>query len=51
MLVLTFHNLQHLAEYMHQTITHTRRTGNDYAASILSRAHFTAHSMRFCSIQ
>lgn len=37
MLVLTFHNLQHLADYMHQTITHTRRTGNDYAASILSR--------------
>ncbi|MGH3809992.1 MAG: hypothetical protein ACRDRU_25900, partial [Pseudonocardiaceae bacterium] len=37
LLVLTFRNLQHLADYMHQTITHTRRTGNDYAASILSR--------------
>ena len=37
LLVLTFHDLQHLANYMHQTITHTRRTGNDYAASILSR--------------
>ena len=37
MLVLTFHDVQHLADYMYQTIIHTRHTGNDYTASILSR--------------
>ncbi|MFI7076220.1 hypothetical protein ACIBO1_02870 [Micromonospora sp. NPDC049903] len=36
-LVLTFEDRQHLANYMYQTITHTRRTGNDYAPSILAR--------------
>ncbi|MEV5650516.1 hypothetical protein AB0L57_19885 [Nocardia sp. NPDC052254] len=36
-LALTFKDVQHLADYMHQTIVHTRRTGNDYAPSILAR--------------
>jgi hypothetical protein len=36
-LVLTFHDVQHLADYMHQTVIHTGRTGNNYAPSILAR--------------
>jgi hypothetical protein len=36
-LTLTFHGTQHLADYLHQTITHTGRTGMDYAPSILAR--------------
>jgi hypothetical protein len=36
-LVLTFQDLQHLAEYMRQTVVHTGHTGNNYAPSILAR--------------
>ncbi|MGY1697035.1 hypothetical protein ACI780_19205 [Geodermatophilus sp. SYSU D00814] len=36
-LVLTYKNMQHLVDHLHQTITHTFHTGADYEPSILSR--------------
>lgn len=36
-LQLTFRDHQHLVDFIHETVTHTRTTGGDYTSSILSR--------------